>query len=73
MAKSFWFIPEPKIYHFHISNNSLCLPAEILHKYCFQFLLGLRIVPKKYENNAYEKFEEQAKCIMGNVEAANCL
>ena len=39
------------IRHFHIVHNALCLPQNILHKHCFQFLLGREI-----ENNAYAKF-----------------
>ena len=44
------------MHHFHIVHNALCLPPKILHKYCFQFLLGLTIVPREIENNAYAKF-----------------
>ena len=28
------------ILHLHISHNAPYLPTKILHKYCFQFLLG---------------------------------
>ena len=28
------------IHYFHVSNNALYLPPKILHKHCFQFLLG---------------------------------
>ena len=28
----------------------------MLHKYCSQFLLELRMVPRENKNNAYEKF-----------------
>ena len=27
-----------------------------LHKYCFQFLLGVKMAPGETKNNAYEKF-----------------
>ena len=33
----------------------VCHP-KILHKHCPQFLLGVTMVPRKTENNAYAKF-----------------
>ena len=44
------------IRHFHIVHNALCLPPNILHKHRFQFFLGLTIVPREIENNAYAIF-----------------
>ena len=45
-------IPEDTItYH-----NTLCLSLKILHKYCLQFLLGVKMAPRETENNAYAKF-----------------
>ena len=32
-----------------------CHP-KILHKLCFQFLLGVKMAPRETENNAYAKF-----------------
>ena len=29
---------------------------QILHKHCFQFLLGVKMAPREIENNAYAKF-----------------
>ena len=37
---------------------------------CFSFLLGITGVPREIENNAYAKFGEQIRCIMGVVEVA---
>ena len=37
-------------------HNTLCLSPQILHKRCFQFLLGLTTVPRENKNNAYAKF-----------------
>ena len=34
---------------------SVCHP-QILHKHCFQFLLGVKMAPRENENNAYAKF-----------------
>ena len=42
--------------HFGKYHNTFCLSPQILHKHCFQFLLGLKMVPKENENNAYAKF-----------------
>ena len=36
--------------------NTLCLSPKILHKHCFQFLLGLTMIPRENKNNAYAKF-----------------
>ena len=33
----------------------VCHP-KILHKHCFQFLLGVKMAPRDTENNAYVKF-----------------
>ena len=43
----------PAIRHFHISHNAPCLPPNILHKHCFQCLLGL---PGEMKNKGYAKF-----------------
>ena len=32
-----------------------CRP-KILHKHCFQFLMGVKMAPRETENNAYAKF-----------------
>ena len=45
-----------RIGHFGKYHNTLCLSPKILHKHCFQFLLGLTMVPRKNNNNAYAKF-----------------
>ena len=37
-------------------HNTLFLSPQILHKHCFQFLLGLTMVPRENKNNAYAKF-----------------
>ena len=34
--------------HFHIDQNAPCLP-NILRNHCFQFLLGIIVVPKEFE------------------------
>ena len=42
--------------HFQKYHNTLCLSSKILHKHCFHFLLGLTLVPRENENNAYANF-----------------
>ena len=42
--------------HFGKYHNTLCLSPHILHKHCFQFLLGLKMAPREIKNNAYAKF-----------------
>ena len=42
--------------HFEKYHNTLCLSPQILHKHCFQFLLGMTKAPRENKNNAYAKF-----------------
>ena len=67
-------------------HNALCLSPQILHKHCFQFLLGPFELPRETEDNAYTKFWSDKRRvlwyvmvflewsiwggIMGNVEVA---
>ena len=48
--------PISRIGHFGKYHNTLCLSPQILHKHCFQFLLGLTMVPRENKNNASAKF-----------------
>ena len=43
--------------HFGKYHNTLCLSPQLLHKHCFEFLVGLSMVPRENKNNAYAKFE----------------
>jgi len=43
-------------YHFHRDYNAPCLPPKILHNHCFQFLLGITVVPREIQDNRYAKF-----------------
>ena len=56
------------IRHLHISHNAPYLPPKILHNLCFSFLVGITVVPREIENNAYAKFWGQIRCIMGDVQ-----
>ena len=42
--------------HFGKYHNTPCLFPQILHKHCFDFFLGLTIVPRENKNNAHAKF-----------------
>ena len=42
-------------------HNTLYLPSKNLHKHCFQFYLGLTMVPRENKNNT---FGRQIKSIM---------
>ena len=57
------------IHHFHIDHNAPCLPfppppppppppphPRLLHIHCFQFLLGITVVPREIEDNGYASF-----------------
>lgn len=37
-------------------HDTLCFSPKTLHKGCFQFPLGLTMVPRENKNNAYAKF-----------------
>ena len=50
------FAPFLFIGHFGKYHNTLCLCPQILHKHCFQFLLGITMVPRENKNNANAKF-----------------
>ena len=41
-----------QIGHFGKYHNTLCLSPQNLHKHCFQFLLGLTVVPRENKNKA---------------------
>ena len=42
-------------------HNALSLSPQILHKRCFQFLLGPFLLPRGTEDNAYAKFWSDKK------------
>ena len=42
--------------YFHIEQNAPSSPSKILHNLCFQFLLGITVVPREIEDNGYAKF-----------------
>ena len=39
-----------------MDHNAACLPPRILHNHCFQFLLGITVVPREIQDNGYAKF-----------------
>ena len=53
-------------------HNTLYLFPQILHTHCFQFLLGITMVPRENKNNAYAKCGRQTKSIMVFSELAYC-
>ena len=57
---------------FHGSHNSICFPIKILHKDCFQFLLGPIIVPWENEKKTYAKFCGINKLHFGVRESRRC-
>ena len=44
------------IHHFHLDHNAPHLLLNILHSHCFQFFLGITVVPREIEDNGYAKF-----------------
>ena len=49
--------------HFGKYHNNLCLPPTFC-KHCFQFLVGLTMVPRENKNNAHARFGGKTKSIM---------
>ena len=57
-------VPEPQkkvagpkikftIRYFHIDHNAPSLPSKILLNFCFQFLLGITVVPRALKDSRY--------------------
>ena len=65
LPSSSWLLKLP-IGHFGKYHNILCLSPQILHKHCFQFLLGHTMVPRENKNNAYANFGGKNKEYYGN-------
>ena len=59
----FWYTGQFQIY----DNTPFCL-SEILHKHCFQFLLGLKTNWLNNDSNAYSKFWRDKKEFYGKFE-----
>ena len=49
----------------------LVYPPQNLHTYCFQFLLGITVVPREIEDNGYAKFWGVNKVHYGLSEVVN--
>ena len=59
------------IRHLHISHNTRCLLAKILHNLCFSFLLGIIAVQREIENNVDAKFYGANKVHFGSGELSS--
>ena len=80
-------VPEPQkkvagskinftIRYFHIDHNAPSLPSKILLNFCFQFLLGITVVPREIKDNRYATFERgggKQGCIVVYVKMVNSL
>jgi len=58
------------IRYFHIPIIHVVYPPKVLHKHCFQFLLGFTIVPRELENNTSAKFWGVNKVYYGLCESS---
>ena len=57
MQSYFFGLTVIAIGHFGKYHNTLRLSPQLSHKHCFEFLLGLSMVPRENKNNVYSKFE----------------
>ena len=57
--------------YLYISHNTPCLLPKLLHNFCLKLFLGISVVPRETEDNAFEKFGGQTRCIMGDLQMAN--
>ena len=48
-----------------ISHNTPCLPPKILYNVCLKLLLGISVVAREIEDNAFEKFGGANKVYYG--------
>ena len=61
------------IHHFQIDHNAPCRPTpppppRLLHIHCFQFLLGITVVPREIEDNGFASFGRvNTRCIKAYV------
>ena len=60
------------IRHLPISHNAPCLPPKILHKHCFQFLLGRLCYPGEVKNKRYAKFGGGGVGVANKVHYGRC-
>ena len=51
-----------------MDHNAPCLLHKILHIYCFQFLLGITVLPSEIEDNGYAEFWGVNKVDYGRCE-----
>ena len=52
--KWIWKFPGPSLFTIlHIDHNVPCLSRRILHNHCFQYLLGITVVPGQIEKEGY--------------------
>ena len=66
------------IHCFLIGYNAPCSPPcppqkKNLRNHCFQFLLGITVVPREIENNGYVKFGGLNRVNYGLCEIVNCI
>ena len=56
--------PGTRIRHLHFFFSTPYLPPKILHNFFFKFLLGITLVPRKTENNAYRLYSKNAAALI---------
>ena len=66
------------IHCFLIGYNAPCSPPcppqkKNLLNHCFQFLVGITVVPREIENNGYVKFWGLNRVNYGLCEIVNCI
>ena len=62
----------PRIHYFHIDHHAPCLPPKFLYDHCFQFVLGITVVPREIKDNGNAKFWGVNKVHYGLCENGEC-
>ena len=59
------------IHHFHLDHNAPHLLLNILHSHCFQFFMGITVVPREIKDTVMQNFGGWTRFIMVYVRMVN--
>ena len=59
------------IHHFHLDHNAPHLLLNILRGHCFQFFMGITVVPREIKDTVMQNFGGWTRFIMVYVRMVN--